>query len=246
MQGRSLSSILAAMDAREQSMWISDRLLERFGEVKIPRQDPLETLVRTILSQNTTDTNRDRAYVLLRERFASLDALADAGLDEVAATIRIGGLHRQKARSIVEALNRIRTKSGKLSLSFLRETDLRSSLDWLLGLPGVGHKTAGIVLLFSFGKPYFPIDTHIRRVLTRFGVIRVREDPHRRMNAILPQDPAFLAALHLHLIRLGRTICHPRQPSCSQCPIRAHCRYVGIQDRRNSRACHIEKGASPR
>jgi endonuclease-3 len=209
---------------------MSDCLAARFGAQTMSRTDPVETLVRTILSQNTTNVNRDRAYTSLLTQFLSLDRIADAEEAEVAEAIRVGGLHQQKARSIVTALRRIREKQGDLDLSFLDDLDLESSLEWLLALPGVGRKTAGIVLLFSFRKPYFPIDTHIGRVLTRVGLIRGREEPHRRMNAVLPADPELMATLHLLLIHLGRTICHPRRPNCPICPIRARCSYAKTGD----------------
>jgi len=203
--------------------WIAGRLDERFEEVKRRPNDPVEILVATILSQNTNDSNRDRAYESLIGRFRSFEAVADADEDEIAATIRVGGLHRQKARSIKESLRRIIAERGGLDLSFLAGLTIAEGLNWLLSLPGVGKKTAGIVLLFSFGKPYFPVDTHIRRVLSRVGLIENGEDPHRVMNQILPKDPVLMRRLHLHLIRLGRTVCHPRRPECSDCPLSAGC-----------------------
>jgi len=201
------------------------RLEERFGPVAEPDRSPVETLVLTILSQNTTDVNRDRAYAALLRRFGSLDAVADADPERIAEAIRVGGLQAQKARSISEALRRVRDARGALDLTFLRETPVEEALAWLLDLPGVGRKTAGIVILFSFGKPYFPIDTHIRRVLTRVGWIRGKEEPHRRVNGLLDSDAHLLSSLHLQLIRLGRTLCKPRGPLCADCPIRPRCKH---------------------
>ena len=97
---------------------------------------------------------------------------------------------------------------------------------WLLASSGVGKKTAGIVVLFSFGKPYFPVDTHIRRVLTRLGFVEPQEDPHDRMNAMLPKDPQFMATLHLYLIQLGREVCRPRRPDCLHCPLNDGCKWA--------------------
>ncbi|MGB2983937.1 MAG: endonuclease III [Candidatus Bipolaricaulia bacterium] len=185
----------------------------------------METLVLTILSQNTTDTNRDRAYASLIDRFRTVEAIAEAEEGEIADAIRGGGLQQQKAHAIRESLRHIESEQGRMSLAFLESLKLEDALAWLLALPGVGRKTAGIVLLLSFGKPYFPVDTHIRRILTRVGWIRGREEPHRRVNSILGKDPELMADLHLQLIRLGRALCSPRNPLCGECPIRERCRH---------------------
>jgi len=200
-----------------------DRLSERFGSPTDRPRDPVETLVLTILSQNTTDVNRDRAFASLLERFATLAEIADARESEIADAIRVGGLQRGKAHAIRETLRRIRAERGRFDLEFLRAMDVDAALSWLLEFDGVGRKTAGIVLLFAFGKAYFPVDTHIRRVLTRVGWIRGNEEPHDRVNGILPRDAKLMASLHLLLIQLGRSLCRPRDPICSECPIRERC-----------------------
>jgi len=203
------------------------RLANRFGPSRPESRTPVEELVLTILSQNTTDANRDRAFASLLDRFGTLAAVAEADEPEIAEAIRIGGLQQQKARAIREALRRLGAERGELDLGFLDDLSVEDALKWLLDLPGVGLKTAGIVLLFSFGKPYFPIDTHIRRVLARVGWIRGGEEPHRRVNSILDPEPALMADLHLHLIRLGRSLCHPRNPECDECPILERCEEGG-------------------
>ena len=211
------------MGPRDTAVWLADRLVDHYGAPDITRSDPIESLVLTMLSQNTNDTNRDRAYASLLKRFGTLAAVRRARVDAIGRAIRIGGLHRQKSARIRQVLNRIHREQGGLDLAFLGEWDLDSAMDWLLTSPGVGRKTAGIVMLFSFGKPYFPVDTHIRRVLTRVGLIEPKGDPHEQANALLPQDPSLMATLHLLIIRLGREICRPRRPDCPHCPIRARC-----------------------
>jgi len=211
------------MEPPDTAVWLADRLTDHYGAPGVIRSDPVESLVLTILSQNTNDTNRDRAYASLLERFGTLDAVRTARVDAIGRAIRVGGLHRQKSARIRQVLNRIHREEGKLDLAFLGEWDLDSAMAWLLTSPGVGRKTAGIVMLFSFGRPYFPVDTHIRRVLTRVGLIGPKGDPHEQANALLPQAPSLMAALHLLIIRLGREICHPRRPDCPNCPIRAKC-----------------------
>lgn len=215
------------MNLETTARWMADRLAECFGEPCVDPGDPVETLVLTILSQNTNDANRDRAYAALLDEFASLANVADAELNRIANTIRIGGLHHQKARSIRGTLRRILEERGELDLSFIDALGLDAAMAWLSAFPGVGKKTAGIVLLFAFGKPYFPVDTHVRRVLTRFGLIAPGDDPHDRANAILPPDPELMRRLHLLLIQLGRTVCRARDPNCTDCPIRRHCRHGG-------------------
>lgn len=213
------------MNPGEIVQWIDDRLTERFGTVSNETTDPVETLVLTILSQNTNDTNRDRAYASLLETFGSLDRVLGQPLDVVAASIRVGGLHRQKGQAILHALQRIVEDRGSLDLGFLGDLPMEDSMAWLLRLPGVGKKTAGIVLLFSFGRPYFPVDTHIRRIATRIGLLGKREDPHDRMNRLLPSDPALMRRLHLHLIAHGRSVCKARNPLCSTCTLLAGCAF---------------------
>jgi endonuclease-3 len=213
------------MNRTADARWMVDRLAKRFGSVTEPDRDGVRTLVLTILSQNTTDTNRDRAYATLLDRFGSLDAVATASQEEIADAIRVGGLQEQKSRSILTALRRLLDERDALDLGFLDELPLDEALAWLLALPGVGRKTAGIVLLFAFGRPFFPIDTHIRRVLTRVGWIRGGGDPHRQVNPLLDPDARLMADLHLQLIRLGRTLCKPRTPRCEECPIRRRCDY---------------------
>jgi endonuclease-3 len=211
------------MDAKAISLWVLNRLRDVYGDVSRRPDPPIGNLVLTILSQNTNDVNRDRAFASLMDRFGSMTAVRDAPTEEVSRAIQIGGLHQQKAERIQRVLKRITEERGELDLGFLGDMPLSEAMAWLLESPGVGNKTAGIVMLFSFGKPYFPVDTHIRRVFTRLGVVRTREDPHRRMNAVLPPDADVMATLHLHAIRLGRELCHPRGPECRSCPLTANC-----------------------
>ncbi|HDL86722.1 MAG TPA: endonuclease III [Candidatus Acetothermia bacterium] len=211
------------MNAKGKVDWIAQRLIDRYGEVKIARSDPLEELVTTILSQNTNDTNRDHAYRSLIDRFGSFEAVIEAPAQEIAEAIRIGGLHNQKSIRIKNVLARIMQERGSLDISFLAGLPLDEAMSWLLSFPGVGRKTAGIVMLFSFNRPYFPVDTHIRRVTQRLGLVGPKDDPHGRMNELLPPDPALMRRLHLQLIRLGREICHPRNPDCQSCPLSKLC-----------------------
>ena len=217
-----------AMNDDVKIIWIADRLIESFGAPTVQPLDPIENLVLTILSQNTNDVNRDRAFESLMRQFGTLEKVREASQRDIASAIQIGGLQQQKSRSIREALDRIMNARGCLDLAFLEDLPLEDALSWLLALPGVGPKTAGIVLLFSFGRPVFPVDTHIRRVMIRMGLVPERGDPHPRLNRILPADSTLMQQLHLLAIRLGREVCHPRKPECERCPLRSEC--VWTQD----------------
>jgi endonuclease III len=210
---------------RSSAEWFRDRLSLAFGEPRPPSCDPLEMLIATILSQNTTDVNRDRAYASLMRRFGSFDRVARAKEAEIATAIRSAGLQTQKARAIRDVLGRIQAATGKLDLRFLAEMTPEDAFSWLLASRGVGTKTASIVLLFSFGRPFFPVDTHIGRILRRVGLIPESGDAFRYASSVLPKDPALLLDLHLLFIQLGRTLCRPRRPACVSCPIVARCEH---------------------
>jgi len=222
--------------------WIADRLVEYYGAPTVRPLDAIENLVLTILSQNTNDTNRDRAFESLMKRFRTLEDVRVASLGDIASAIQIGGLQQQKARSIREALNRIVQTRGRLDLEFLNDLAPPDALRWLLELPGVGSKTAGIVLLFSFDRPVFPADTHIRRVMSRMGLVPERGDPHPRLNQLLPADPLLMQRLHLLTIRLGRETCRPKKPDCDRCPLQSQCVWTHSHDPEHDHAVSLDKG----
>jgi endonuclease-3 len=187
---------------------------------------PIDELISTILSQNTNDLNRDRAFNALRRRFPTWEAVRDARRRDIIATIRVAGLANQKGPRIQEILRDITRQRGRLELNFLKKLPLEEARAWLMRFRGVGPKTAAIVLLFSLGRPAFPVDTHIQRVSGRIGLRPSRmpvEKTHSYLEALLP--PSTYYAAHLNLIRLGREICHPRRPECPRCPVRRLCDY---------------------
>ncbi len=210
------------MDPAKKIREIAERLRRHFGPIRWrPRGDLLSLLVGTILSQNTSDINRDRAFAALKERFPTWEEVLNAPLEEVERTIRGAGLYRQRAKRIREILHRIKEERGELSLDFLRDLPPEEAHKWLLSLPGVGRKTAAIVMLFGLGAPYFPVDTHIKRVTRRLGLWDGRGDPHDALAPLVPRGREY--ELHLHLIRLGREICRPRGPRCRECPLKDLC-----------------------
>nr|HID13967.1 endonuclease III [Anaerolineae bacterium] len=201
-------------------------LLAEYGDHPWHPRDPVATLVSTILSQNTNDINRDRAFWRLRERFLTWEALRDAPVEELVEAIRPAGLAPTKAPRIQAALRRITAEQGELSLDFLAETPLEKAREWLLSLPGVGPKTAAIVLLFALGRPAFPVDTHVHRVAQRLGIIpdqTARVKAHELLEDLVPSEIYY--PFHLNLIAHGRAVCHARTPECSRCILQDHCAY---------------------
>jgi len=204
---------------------IHRRLLKHFGSLEPPRRsDPLEELVLTVLSQNTSDVNSFRAYESLRVRFPTWEALARARPSEVAAAIRSGGLSNVKAPRLLAILRAIEEREGHLDLSFLRAATDAEARDYLTSLPGVGPKTAAVVLAFSLDRPAFPVDTHVHRVAGRLGLLPSKASAakaHDILEAITPPD--IRVAMHVGLIRLGREICKPGRPRCEVCPLADLC-----------------------
>ncbi len=205
---------------------VSRLLFRRFGRPGACGHeiDPVRNLVLTILSQNTTDANRDRAYENLMKRYPTLPGLAAARASELEEAIRTGGLANAKSKSILGALARIKEEGGGYSLDFLRGMPLPRARAYLTSLPGVGVKTANILLLFSFGLPAFPVDTHILRVTKRLELVPAAATLAK---AALSLEPHVAAGdhvpLHLNLIRLGREVCRPRNPLCASCPLLPVC-----------------------
>ena len=203
---------------------VDRRLRAAFGDPPPPEtRDPLELLIRTILSQNTSDRNRDAAYSALRRAFPTWEEVLRAPAEKLAEAIKPAGLYRQRAERIQEAVRRATAAQGTPSLEFLRTLSEEEAESWLLSLPGVGKKTAYIVLLFFLGRRRFPVDTHIQRVTRRLGLWNGRRDPHRALGPVVPEGREY--ALHLNLIHLGRTLCRPRNPRCGACPLLDLCPY---------------------
>jgi endonuclease-3 len=206
-------------------------LIEAYGEPTWrPPMDPISELVSTILSQNTNDVNRDVAYDRLRARLPTWEGVRDADVNVVIEAIRPAGLANQKGPRIQEALRFITRERGELSLDFLAEWPVEQAKDWLVSMKGVGPKTAAIVLLFSLGRPAFPVDTHVHRVTKRLGLIgpRVsREKAHDELECLV--DPEDYYAFHLNVIRHGREICASRNPRCPDCILIDLCDYASEQ-----------------
>ncbi|HEX5822442.1 MAG TPA: endonuclease III [Solirubrobacterales bacterium] len=207
--------------SRRRVLAIRDRLRELYGRpVNEPHGHPIAELVRTVLSQNTNDRNRDVAYDRLRERFPTWEEVRDAPTEEVEAAIKPGGLSATKAPRIQEILGLL---GEHPDLDWLAESPREEALSYLDELPGVGRKTAACVMIFSFGRPEIPVDTHVHRVGGRLGLFRPGapfEEAHDEMLAITPPEDAY--ELHVNLIQHGRAVCRPK-PRCGECGLRRMC-----------------------
>ena len=214
-------------EKKEGALEVHRRLLAHYGYPQWRNPlPPLDELVSTILSQNTNDVNRDRAFEGLVKRFDSWEAVRDAQPEQVVDAIRPAGLANQKGPRIQAVLRSITEERGSLDLSFLSDVEPQEAREWLLQFKGVGPKTAAIVLQFSLDRPAFPVDTHIYRVTGRLGLRPEKmnvEQAHEYFEALLPPETYY--PLHLNLIRLGREVCHARKPACPVCPLQEICAY---------------------
>jgi endonuclease-3 len=193
------------------------------------RLRPVDTLVLTILSQNTSDTNSWRAFQSLRRKFPSWERVADAPVRAVERAISCGGLAKAKSHSIKRALNTLRERNGSITLAPLAKMGEHEAKRWLTSIKGVGPKTASVVLLFAFGKSALPVDTHVYRVSRRLGLVPLdasRERAQHLLERVVP--PSCYYAFHVGLIQHGRMVCVARKPRCSRCPLEKSCPRVGV------------------
>lgn len=236
---------MASAPVGERLPLILRRLNRSYGRPAHARGgDPVDSLIGTLLSQNTTDANSHRAFQQLKERFPTWDAVLQARPRRIASAIRSGGLGDIKSRRIKRILREIAQDRGRLDLTFLRRKSVPEARDYLTSLPGVGPKTAACVLLFSLGKPAFPVDTHVLRVSKRLGILppnTTMERAHDIYEALLdsrnpgrgsvPWDRQAMLELHLGLVRHGRETCHPRRPDCGRCALGELCPRIGVTHR---------------
>jgi endonuclease-3 len=200
-------------------------LSKEYGEKRWHRrQSPIEVLVQTILSQNTSDRNSGRAFEQLLASFGSWEDMADASVGEISHSIKAGGLGEIKARYIKQALEEIRRRRGGFEIGFLGKLPVDEARDWLRQLPGVGMKTASVVLLFSLGMPALPVDTHVSRVTKRLGLIDSKVSigkAHILLEGLVPLKDIY--QFHVLLIEHGRKVCKAQRPRCRECVLGRLC-----------------------
>lgn len=216
--------------AKEKAMQMYTIFLKAYGErsLKPPRRDPMTELIMTILSQRTTQANEALAFKRLWEHYQSWEAIRDADVDKVAELIAPATFPEPKAANIKATLAQITGERGEANIDFLADLPLQEGLDWLLALPGVGIKTASLVLLFNFSKMIIPVDTHVHRVSLRTGLLPEKtraNKAHTLLLEILPDDPHILFNFHKTCLRHGQVKCTWTNPKCTQCPINHLCDY---------------------
>lgn len=215
------------------------RLRDFYGvPVSKPHHDPVGELVLTVLSQNTNDRNRDVAYSRLEERWSTWEAVRAAPVEEIEAAIAPGGISKIKSGRIKQILDRVATdplpegadpggewtRAREIDLDWMAHSPLEVSRDYLCTLPGVARKTAACVLLFAYGLPDIPVDTHVGRVGQRLRLFRERASFEEMHDAIAAWTPPELAhEEHVNLIRHGRRTCHKQAPQCDACPLSDIC-----------------------
>ncbi len=211
--------------ARKKAAVVDSLLVKSYRDDKVvPKDDPLDTLVETILSQNTTDLNSHRSYLALKKQYPTWESMEREDPAKIAKIIRSGGLAEIKANRILDALEYIRSERGNLGLDFLRQMTPFQADRWLAGMKGVGPKTRAIVLLFSLDMPAFPVDTHVHRVSRRLGLISEktsRESAQEELADIVPLRRFY--PFHINLIEHGRAVCRSQKPRCEACQISHLC-----------------------
>jgi endonuclease-3 len=189
-----------------------------------PKKDPVDVLIETILSQNTSDTNSGRAFACLKASFDSWEAVASAPAQGIAQAIKCGGLSQIKATRIKQVLQRIEKEEGRITLVSLKSRTMTGAEEYLRRLPGVGPKTASCVLLFSLDKPSLPVDTHVFRVSRRLGLIEPKISIDKAADLLRKRvPPSRIYQFHIHMIEHGRRVCHARKPSCRSCALKGIC-----------------------
>ncbi|MEO1290679.1 MAG: endonuclease III [Chloroflexota bacterium] len=217
---------------QEKYRQIAPLLEETYGRKQWKRHDGMDELVSCILSQSTTDANRDRGFEALKAAYPTWADVHHAPEDELIETIRPAGLANSKGPYIQGSLETIFEERGEYNIDFLEKMPVDEAKAWLTKLTGVGPKTAAIVLCFGYNRPAFPVDTHVHRLGKRIGLLPPKISAgkaHEHMEIIVPDEEFY--AFHLQLIYHGRAICKARSPQCEECPIKQHCDYYQSLDK---------------
>ncbi len=217
------------MTLTEKADIVYQRLIALHGELeRVPRREPMHELISTLLSHRTTEAQEARAYEAMMRRFGGYEAVRVADFDELVKSLHGVNWPEVKARNIQKVLGQIEAERGELSIAFLDDLPTDEALQWLMSLPGVGLKTATLVLLFCFGKAVLPVDTHLHRVSGRLGLIGPKvsaEKAHAELLQLLPKDGHVLYNFHIAMLRHGQKICVWKSPRCARCPLTDVCDY---------------------
>jgi len=204
---------------------LNSRLEKVYGPFRpFKRLDGIEELIVTVLSQNTNDVNRDRAYSSLIEKFPTWDDVLNAPAAEIEKAIRVGGLAHNKSRAIKKILGEIKNRFGKFTLDPIAKLPIDEAIEELTKLPSVGKKTAACVLVFSYGRPVIPVDTHVHRLSRRLGLVIEKAGPDQAFEVLMEITPEELRyPFHIYLIRHGRRVCKSQRPMCGECVLGKLC-----------------------
>ncbi|MBO0939907.1 endonuclease III [Fibrella sp. HMF5335] len=218
------------MTSAEKTQLAHHLLNEHYGVQAIyGRVDPMHELIGTILSHRTTHANEVTAYRTMRERFPTWEAVRDAPLPDLIAAIHTANYPEVKAPYIQNVLRELIAERGAANIDFLQDLSTEEAMDWLTKLPGIGLKTATLLLLFSFHKPVLPIDTHVHRVTQRLGLIGPKvsaEKAHALLLSYLPTDATELFNFHKHFYWHGQRVCTWYTPKCEACVLAPHCDFL--------------------
>lgn len=189
-----------------------------------PRFEPVDELVSCILSQHTTDATSFPTFDTLKKTWPAWEEVLRAGPERVADVIRPAGLANQKSKSIIGSLHALKEGFGEITLDPLWNWSTPRARRFLTALPGVGEKTAAIVLCFAFGRDVVPVDTHVFRVAWRYGLVpraAGEAKAHALLDRLTPKGAAY--RLHMAFIAHGRAVCRARMPECGRCVIAEGC-----------------------
>lgn len=215
------------MTTKEKIQKINILLVKHFGIPKRPKKlpDPIDTLIATILSQNTNDKNSYQAYQNLKKKYKSWSKVAELSRFEIEKIIRVAGLGKQKSSAIKAFLTSLKKHNGKIDLNYIKKMSDEDILNELTSIKGIGVKTASCVLLFSLDRNICPVDTHVHRTLNRIGIVNTKtpDKTFKKIKGNLPDGIAH--QFHTNLINLGREICKPSKPLCSICPLLIECKF---------------------
>ncbi len=230
------------LPAREKALLTHELLNKEYKPLKLePRRSHMHELISTMLSHRTNHKDEEKAFYTMLERFGDWEGVMSADFDELADAIQTTRYPDQKAPQIQQTLRLIKEERGEFSIDFLEEMPVEEALAWLTKLPGVGIKTATLVLLFNFKKPVMPVDTHVFRISQRVGLIGAKVTPnkaHDLLLQLLPPEPVELYNFHIHMLRHGQRVCTYYTPKCEVCVLQNICNYY-----QDVRAKSIDKAA---
>ena len=214
-----------------EKAWTNHSILDHFYGHLPPgsRRTPMRELISTVLSHRTTHADEELAYDRMLEAFGDWAGVEVAPAAELAHAIRTTRWPDTQAPRIQEILRRIKAETGgNYQLDFLAQWPLERAMAWLTDMPGIGLKTASLVLLFNFQKPVLPVDAHVHRVAQRMGFLGPKvpvEKAHAVLLALLPADAETLFNFHKHNYWHGQQICFFLRPNCARCPLKGFCNY---------------------